>query len=217
MSGRPEENRELRSQKTWELKNIVLSGLEKKHLPLPPHRIFSGSTQLTLQLVEMSWIQTDRHKHRCMSWVNFIHSAEDSPTQSVWQCDCFPENNVFWMLEKLSPSYIHRTGWAWRCLISGSYAEVNHHMGMVRPRNINDWVYGIYWSQKKPLNSMNSPCWVEILWKEVPFYSAWLDSLQGKQIIQPYNEGMIHGAVTEHLQKNDKCGERLGNECKRKK
>lgn len=96
----------------------------------------------------MSWIQTDRHKHRCMSWVNFIHSAEDSPTQSVWQCDCFPENNVFWMLEKLSPSYVHRTGWAWRCLISGSYAEVDHHMGMVRQRNIKDWVYGIYWSQK---------------------------------------------------------------------
>ena len=148
MSGRPEENRELRSQKTWELKNIVLSGLEKKHPPPLSHRIFSGSTQLTLQPVEMSWIQTDRHKHRCMSWVNFIHSAEDSPTQSVWQCNCFPENNVFWMLEKLSPSYVHRTGWAWRCLISGSYAEVDHHVGMVRQRNIKDWVYGIYWSQK---------------------------------------------------------------------
>ena len=56
-------------------------------------------------------------------------------SESVWQWDCFPENNVFWMLEKLSPSYVHRTGWAWKCLISGSYAEVDHHMGMKKPRN----------------------------------------------------------------------------------
>ena len=140
-------------------------------------------------------------------------------SESVWQWDCFPENNVFWMLEKLSPSYVHRTGWAWKCLISGSYAEVDHHMGMKKPRNkLRTESMQFTGLKKKPLNSMNSPCWVEILWKEAPFYSAWLDdSLQGKPIIQPYNEGMIHGAVTQHLQKNDKYREKLSNECKRKK
>lgn len=61
---------------------------------------------------------------------------------------------------------------------------------------------------------MNSPCWVDILWKEAPFYNAWLDDvIAGQRDHTAFSDGKIHGAVIQHLQKNkDKSGERLGNE-----